>query len=329
MIEIDGSIGEGGGQVLRTALSVACVLQKPVRVFNIRKGRDPPGLKAQHLAVCRLLASIANGKMNGAEMGSTEIIFEPGEIMGGEYAFDIGTAGSCTLLLQAALPVLLHAKKESAIAITGGTHVRAAPTFDYFAEVFLPAARKFGVSEECRVKMIRAGFYPKGGGSVELCVTPSKLRGAALQPQKNEHVLYSIVSSGLPPHVAKREEEKLKEMLAGRNIGGKISAENAMSPGNAVTLWSECIGASSLGEIGKPAEKVADEACEKFLSEEKGGNVDSHLADQLLLYAALADGKSSYYTGKFTTHLTTNAAVLSAMTGRNIILGEEGKIEVV
>ena len=327
MLEIDGSTGEGGGQVLRTALSVACVLQKPVKIFNIRKGRDTPGLKAQHLAVCRLLASITNGKMKGAEIGSVEITFEPGEIKGGKYSFDIGTAGSCTLLLQAALPVLLHAEKKSVLAITGGTHVKAAPTFEYFSEVFLPAARKFGVSAEA--KMLAAGFYPKGGGLVELCVTPSKLRGASLQPQEHGQVLYSIISSGLPAHVAKREEGKLMELLSGRSVGGKVSEADALSSGNAVTVWGGFFGASSLGEIGKPAEKVASEACEKFLFEEKGGSVDGHLADQLLLYAALAEGGSSYSASRFSSHLTTNAAVLSAMTGRNIILGEQGKIEVV
>lgn len=328
MIEIDGSVGEGGGQVLRTALSVACVLEKPVRVFNIRAGRSPPGLKAQHLAVCNLLASIANGKVKGAELGSEEITFEPGEIKGGEHFFDIGTAGSCTLLLQAALPVLLHAKKESALTITGGTHVRAAPTFDYFAEVFLPAVRKFGVRAEAR--MLAAGFYPKGGGKVGIRVAPSGLLGAVLLPGGNEPVRYSIISSGLPSHVAKREEEKLKETLAGKNFDGKISEAKALSPGNAVTLWSGFFGASSLGEIGKPSEKVAEEACGALLSEMgAGASVDSHLADQLLLYACLAKGKSEYSAGKFSSHLSTNAAVLSAMTGRNIILGEKGKIEVV
>lgn len=327
MIEIDGSTGEGGGQVLRTALSVACVLQKPIRITNIRAGRSQPGLKAQHLTVCNLLAKITNAKIEGAALGSTEIEFSPGEISGGEYSFDIGTAGSITLLLQAALPVLAHAKHPSLLSITGGTHVAFSPTFDYFSEVFLPAAAKFGVNAE--VRMLQAGFYPKGGGNAELKVQPSKLAGAAFEPQDHRHVLYSIISSGLPPHVAEREEKELEKALHGHELRGKITEVRSSCAGNAVTVWSGFVGSSSLGEAGKPAEKVAGEAAEAFLAEVKSGaSVDSHLADQLPLYAALAEGKSAYGTSKFTQHLITNAEVLSALTGRNIRLANEREVTV-
>ena len=327
MLEIDGSVGEGGGQVLRTALSVACVLGKPVRISNIRAGRSQPGLKAQHLTVCKLLAQITNAKMNHATIGSTEITFEPGEISGGEYSFDIGTAGSITLLLQAALPVLLHAEHASKLAITGGTHVAFSPTFDYFSEVFLPAAAKLGVDAEAR--MVAAGFYPKGGGKAELRVRPSRLRGASFTPEEHRRILYSIISSGLPPHVSEREENKLKKILEKRDVSGKIITAQAPCAGNAITVWSGFAGASSLGETGKPSEKVAGEAAEALLAEIGAGTaVDSHLADQLLVYAALAEGKSAYSTSGFTQHLKTNAEVLSAMTGRNIILAGEGRVEV-
>lgn len=327
MMEIDGGIGEGGGQVLRTALSIACVLGKPIRISNIRAGRKEPGLKAQHLTVCRLLAQITDAKMEGASLGSTEITFEPGGITGGGYSFDIGTAGSITLLLQAALPVLAHAKHASRLSITGGTHVAFSPTFDYFSEVFLPAAAKFGVNAEA--KMIAAGFYPKGGGRAEMMVEPSRLQGASFVPQGHKQVLYNIILSGLPPHVAEREEHKLKKMLGAYRLEGKINPVRVSCAGNAITLWSGFVGASSLGETGKPAEKVAGEAAEAFLAEaESKAAVDSHLADQLLLYAALAEGKSSYATSRFTPHLQTNAAVLSALTGRNIRLANEREVAV-
>lgn len=324
MIEIDGSTGEGGGQVLRTALSVACVLEKDVRISNIRKGRGVPGLRAQHLTVCNLLAEITGAKMQGERMGSTEIIFEPGKIAGGDYRFDIGTAGSCTLLLQAALPVLAHAKKECSLEITGGTHVQHAPTFEYFSNVFLPAVRKFGVHAEAR--MGRAGFYPKGGGKIILKTKHSELKGCLLE-RESCATDYSIISSGIPPHVAEREEKGLKKIFP--DAQGKKENSAAASPGNALSVWSGMHGASSLGEIGKPAEKVAKEACDAlFGSLQSGAAVDARLADQLLIYAALAEGKTAFTTPQFTSHLSTNAEILRLMTGRNIILANEREIRV-
>ena len=258
MLEIDGSIGEGGGQVLRTALSVACVLGKPVRITNIRAGRETPGLRAQHLTVCKLLAEITGGKLSGASLGSSEITFSPGKISGGGYSFDIGTAGSCTLLLQSALPVLLSAKGECLLKIRGGTHVRGAPTYDYFSEVFLPAVKKFGA--ECGAKMLKAGFYPKGGGEIEVRCSPSKFVGAGFAPEQHKAARYRIISSGLPAHVAQREEEKIREVLPGIQIAGeKVTVQSACA-GNAITIWSGSSGASSLGEAGVSAEKVAQEA---------------------------------------------------------------------
>lgn len=324
MYEIDGSIGEGGGQVLRTALSVTCVLEKDVRIYNIRKGRSTPGLRAQHLTVCNLLAEISGAKMEGEKIGSTEIIFEPGKISDGNYKFDIGTAGSCTLLLQAALPVLLHAKNDCSLEITGGTHVQHAPSFDYFSNVFLLAAKKFGVNAE--IKMERAGFYPKGGGKVILRTKHSELEGCELK-KETDSIHYSIISSGIPPHVAEREENELRKIFP--DAKGKKENMAAASPGNALTIWSGFCGASSLGDIGKPAEKVAKEACDALSSSlASGAAVDSHLADQLLIYAALAKGETGFTTEKFTSHLSTNAEVLRMMTGRNIRLANEREVSI-
>ena len=327
MLEIDGSMGEGGGQVLRTALSLSCVLGKPVRISSIRAGRNQPGLKAQHVAVCNLLSNITSAGISGASLGSTAIEFSPGKISGGDYSFDIGTAGSITLLLQAALPVLSHAKRESALTITGGTHVAFSPTFDYFSEVFLPAAAAFGVAAQA--KMAQAGFYPKGGGKVEMKVQPSKLQGVSIRPQEHKEAHYSIISAGLPPHVSEREGKKLEHALHGYKLSGANHAVHANSAGNAVTAWSGFLGASSLGESGKPAEKVAGEAAEALLAEiGTGAAVDFHLADQLLLYAAIAEGKTTFATSRFTAHLTTNASVLRLLTGRNIILRDNREVSV-
>ena len=324
MLEVDGSIGEGGGQVLRTALSLSCMLQKPVHITNIRAGRSKPGLAAQHLAVCHLLSGISGAKMSGASLGSTELSFSPGKISGGEYKFDIGTAGSCTLLLQAALPVLAHASHPSSLEITGGTHVSHSPTFEYFSEVFLPAVHKFGV--RAKVEMQRAGFYPKGGGKVTLAVEPSKFHRCNFLPEQ-QPVKYSILSASLPPHVLQREEKEVKKLFP--DATGVAREAQAACAGNALTVWSGAFGASSLGEVGKPAEKVASEACAELAQGlQSGCAVDAHLADQLILYAALADGESEFSTPAFSPHLKTNADVIRAMTGRNIILGNDRVVRV-
>ena len=212
MLEIDGSLGEAGGQVLRTALSLSCVQGKPVSITNIRAGRPRPGLAAQHLAVCHLLSKICGAKMHGASLGSSSLSFSPGKISGGDYKFDIGTAGSCALLLQAALPVLAHAARPSTREVTGGTHVSHSPTLEYFSEVFLPAARKFGV--RASATRGRAGFYPKGGGNVSLAVEPSVLIGCKFA-REEQPVKYSIISSSLPPHVLQREEAEVKKYFPG------------------------------------------------------------------------------------------------------------------
>lgn len=327
MLTIDGSLGEGGGQVLRTALSFSCMRGVPVRISSIRAGRENPGLRPQHLAVCRLLAEITGAKMEGAQIGSAQLVFEPGKIKEGDYSFDIGTAGACTLLLQAALPVLLSADSACSLRVKGGTHVKGAPTYEYFAEVFLPAIARFGA--KCETKMLRLGFYPKGGGEIEIRTEPSEFSGAEFLPEKDGAVNYSIISSGLPAHVAEREEKKILEELNGFRPAGERKDAQSSCQGNSITIWGGCFGASALGERGKSAEKVAEEACGIFLTEAKSGAaVDGRLADQLLIYAAAAGGKSSFSAREISRHLATNAEVLRTSSKRNIILGEEGAVTV-
>ena len=322
MIEIDGSYGEGGGQIIRTSLTLSAITQKPVRITKIRAGRPNPGLQPQHLMACKSVRNICRGKLEHAEIGSTELDFEPGPILGGKYEFDIGTAGSVTLVAQTILPILLKATKPSEIRITGGTHVMKSPSADYFERVFMSAIS--GMGAKIKTRLVRVGFYPRGGGVLELDVAPSSLTGLTVWPRE-EQIRAIIRSSGLPDAVAIREKKIFVQNGIERDIF--IRKDDALSIGNAVTAWKGLNGSYSLGEKGKLAETVAREALDAIKSEK--GDVDRHLADQLLIYGALAEGKTSYETSGITEHLRTNAYIISHFVDRKIALdSEKGKISV-
>lgn len=318
-VEIDGSYGEGGGQIIRTSLTLSAITKKPVRITNIRAGRPNPGLQMQHLASAKAVRNVCRGTLSGAELHGTWLSFEPGEIVGGKYDFDIGTAGSVTLVAQTLIPILLFASKESDLTINGGTHVMKSPGYDYFEQVFIPAIRLFGADAECR--MLKPGYYPAGGGSMSVKVMPSGLKGCASWPGE-AGVRALIRISGLPMGIAVRE----KKIFVQNGINAvSIREDGALSPGNAVTCWEGFCGAYVPGERGKRAEAVAQEALDA-LRAEKGG-VDMHLADQLLVYAALAGGKTEYETGAITGHFRTNAYIISKFLERRIS-AEGGRVTV-
>ncbi len=338
MIEIDGSLGEGGGQIIRTALSLSAVTKTPVHITNIRAGRPNPGLAPQHLTAARAVRSICRGTLSHCEIGSTEFTFEPGEIVGGKYEFDIGTAGSTVLLAQAILPILLHASKPSGVRIKGGTHVMKSPSHDYFEKVFLPAISLFGATASSR--LLRPGYYPRGGGEMELNAEPSALMGNSAW-LREEHVEAIIRLSGLDKGIAVREKKVFVQNgiehvhvyedeggigSSRRSLGETIAGTPAI--GNAITAWAGFLGAYVPGERGKRAETVAQE-CIDFLKREKnaGSEVDLHLADQLLIYAALAKGGSGFKTSGVTSHTETNAGIILKFLGRKMTLGEEVKVE--
>jgi RNA 3'-terminal phosphate cyclase (ATP) len=319
MIEIDGSYGEGGGQIIRTSLTLSAITQKPVRITNIRAKRPNPGLQPQHLMACKSVRNVCRGTLSHAEIGCTEVTFEPGPIVGGRYEFDIGTAGSVTLVAQALLPILLGASKASELRIIGGTHVMKSPGYDFFERVFVPAVRLFGADIE--TKMIRPGYYPRGGGEIEIKVNPSKLRGCMAWPQ-DDHIEAIIRLSGLPAMIGTREK-KIFVQKGFEHV--HIWEDEALSAGNAVTAWRGLRGGYALGEKGKRAEIVAQEALEAVLAEK--GDVDLHLADQLLAYAALAEGATEYRMSAVSGHLRTNAYIISKFLDRGIEV-TEGKISV-
>ncbi len=315
---IDGSYGEGGGQILRTALALATILRQPVEIQNIRAGRKKPGLRPQHLVAVKALSLITTACTRGVEQGSMQLYFEPRQLKGGTYAFDVGTAGATTLVLQAIIPGLLFAKEPSYVNVAGGTHVPWSPCFHYLRDVFAPAVSEMGGC--LSLEITRWGWYPKGGGRVSASILPVKALCAIERTQRGtpEDVELLSAVSNLPMSIAERQRDQALKRFAGQGYPApKVVLLQAPSPGAGTLVFIRAdlgktmVGFSSLGARGKPAEKVADEACSAFFDFlASGAAIDPHLADQLVLYMALAKGYSSLVVGTITEHLLTNMWVI-------------------
>ncbi len=325
VLEVDGSRGEGGGAVLRAALALAAVRGRPVRVYNVRLKRKRPGLQPQHLKGVEALAEVTGAKVEGAELGSTEVYFEPGEISGGKYRFDIGTAGSTVLLLQVLLPPLAFASGPAEVEVTGGTDNPLAPPVDYFRHVTLPMLARMGY--EVELECPRRGHYPRGGGKVVVRTHPVEvLRPLELteagRVERVEGISHCV---GLPPHVAARQAHAAKLRLLKEGYAARIRAEvqggPSPGPGSGIVLWAltsrgGILGSSSLGRPGKPAERVGREAAELLLEELRTGYaVDRYLTDQLIPYLALAEGRSELWSTHLTLHALTNVELVEGMLG--------------
>lgn len=332
LVVIDGSIG--GGQVLRTAVALSAVSGRPIRVENIRSARPRPGLRAQHLAAVRATAQACGARLDGATIGSQQIEFAPGHAAAGTSArIDVGTAGSLTLVLQCLLPALASAPAESSPTLIGGTDVPFAPPLDYFRHVFLPALAGLGPRVETRLTM--RGFYPKGGGEVNVRVAPSPVIAPASWTERGPvgTIKGCAYSLGLPAHIAERmRSAALSRLTAAGHPVVEIQSEiipTGRSEGCGIVLWAECggsppLGASALGRRGVRAERVGEEAAEALLAELAGGGaVDSHLADQLVVWLALANGPSAYTASRVTDHLRATADVTRAVVGAEIAI-EDG-----
>ncbi|MEN3000150.1 MAG: RNA 3'-terminal phosphate cyclase [Acidilobaceae archaeon] len=319
MIEIDGSMGEGGGQILRTAIALSAITGKPVKIRNIRAKRENPGLRSQHLVAVKAIASLSGGRLAGAEIGSTTLEFYPGRIRGGSYFFDVGTAGSVALVLQALLPVAAFADSPVEVRIRGGTDVHMAPTIDYMKEVLSRLTSLMGFSFSLSLE--RRGHYPKGGGSVRVRVEPSRLsardfveRGGLVKVGIRSHAVR------LPRHVAERQAAAAQEALRGElgrepEVSLEVS-EDALGPGSGVLTWAlyekTVLGADSIGAPGKRAEIVGKEAAQALLEDiSTGAALDRHAADMIPLYSALAKGTSVLSGAMLTSHATTTLELLS------------------
>jgi len=320
---INGSFG--GGQILRNAVALSAVTGRPVRVENIRASRPKPGLRPQHLLGLTAAADLCGASLTGAAIGSREIEFHPQQIRPRrDWRLDIGTAGSITLVLQCLLPALARAPAPSGLTLLGGTDVPFSPPIAYFSDVFVPALAEIGPSVAVTCEM--RGFYPKGGGQVRVEVKPSP----SLRPiHWSERGAVTLVrgisySLGLPDHIAKRVRVSAANTLytAGyRKLDIRLDvAERGRSEGRGIVLWAECesgcrLGASALGERGKRAERVGEEAAQALLADlASDAAVDSHLADQLIVWLALADGPSEFTAPRITDHLRSAIAVAEAIT---------------
>ena len=316
MIRIDGTYGEGGGQIIRTAIALAAITGEEVEIENIRANRPNPGLSAQHLHAVKAVAKLSGGRTEGLELRSTRLKFAPGALNGFEGEIDIGTAGSITLLLQCLIPVAVFADSETKVRIRGGTDVKWSPPMDFYTELFLKTIREMGCDVHLDLK--RRGYYPKGDGLVEAKITPShQLKGIVLveSERTREGVVKGISHScGLPAHVAERQAKAAESVLnaAGYDSAIKIEIENGggRTTGCGITLWKGYKSGSALGERGKRAERVGEEAARNIIKElESASTVDVYLADQLIPYIALANGKSEIRVREMTKHLETNMYV--------------------
>lgn len=342
MITIDGSFGEGGGQILRTSLSLAAITGQDVSIQNIRAGREKPGLRPQHLTAALAVAEICGAEIRGADVGSGELTFKPHRVRPGHYDLDVSrvraSAGSVNLVFQSVLWPLVMAGKPSCVGIRGGTHVPHAPTSDYIGDTFLPAVAGTGVLVHYHLE--KAGYYPIGGGEVRAEIRPvEEIRPIALTSRGGDAVV-SLTSavSNLPDSIARRQLDVGMQRLRSLGLDPAGEIVEYPSPGKGTVFFISFASASvragfqSLGELHKRAEQVASDACDEFEAYHNSGMaIDPHLADQLIIPMALAGGRSAFTTSQITQHLLTNIAVVERFLPVHFhisgALGAPGRVE--
>jgi len=319
MIDVDGSRGEGGGQVLRMTVALSALTGTPVHVSNIRAGRSNPGLRPQHMAAIEAVRRLCNATVDGLHEHSMEITFHPGTLAGGSHQVDIGTAGSVTLAMQACLPPMLHAPEPTIMGLQGGTDVRWSPPWDYFTRVFLPLLRRMNV--DVTASLERRGYYPRGGGAASLHVRPSRdVRHLVFDDGGDLRVHGRVNIAGLPGHIARRIRQAARKELVERGVDADIAIEayEAASPGVGIVLWTtrpRRLGTDVLGEKGTPAEAVGREAARMLLEEiDAGADLDVHAVDHLIPYMALADTETRFRCRALSGHAETELWLLRQFT---------------
>jgi len=321
-LEIDGSFGEGGGQILRTAVAFSIILGRPVKVSRIRAGRSSPGLRQQHVSALRILRQASGGRLDGGEVGSTAITFHPGVVEAAEMRVDLRTAASITLVLQAVVPAASLSRSSLDLHLVGGTDVPWSPTLDYFEFVVLPSLRLLGI--DCQVRSTKRGYYPRGGGVVEARIEPCKQVVALDLSRRDANPPASIISrcGRLPSHVAERQSKAARTHLDNHGVSVETvstSQETSDSPGSSILVSKTgrgfFLGSDSTGARGKRAEVVGREAAEGFVKVyESGACIDSHLADALAPILSLASSESRLLVPLVTEHLRTSLYVAKLFT---------------
>jgi RNA 3'-phosphate cyclase len=313
MLEIDGSHGEGGGQLVRQAAALSALTGTPIRMVRARANRQPPGLAAQHLAAVRVVAALCNADTPGLQLRAQQFDFIPSRIGAGAFKFDVGTAGSIPLVLQAAIPVALAAPGVVEIEIIGGTDVRGAPAFDYAALVWQPLLKRLGLDLD--LAATRRGYYPRGGGIVQASIRPGVTAALSLPGRGAVREIGGIAhTANLPAHIVAR---MLDRTIAQLERFGPVhiqscllGPEQAMGTGGAIAIRADCgaalLGASAVARRGVPAEAVADQAASVLAADlEAGATLDVYASDQLLIYLARADKPSEYLVRQQTRHALT------------------------
>ena len=332
-VEVDGSFGEGGGQILRTAVSFSIALGVPIHVTKIRAGRRVPGLRPQHAATIKILGDICSAKVVGARVGSTELSFSPGLVEASEQHYDLGTAASIPLVLQAVVPAVALAGGSLDLELVGGTDVPWSPTADYLVRVLEPAMKEMGIFFSCRFR--RRGYYPVGGGRASVRIDPCKgVRPLQLGSPREEPGRVSVVSrcGGLPIGVAERQERAASALLRERGVevGERlVTQEESLSQGTSV-LVSEVgagcfLGGDSIGARGKRAEVVGMEAAEAFVSAlSSRARLDEHLADMVAPILCLSGSPSSLLVERVSDHLRTSLHVAEEFTKARSTISASG-----
>ncbi|THG99269.1 hypothetical protein EW026_g3051 [Hermanssonia centrifuga] len=342
---IDGSVLEGGGQLLRNSVAFSALFSRPIAIHNIRHNRKPPGLRYQHTAGIQLVADISSAHVTGCETGSNSVNFSPGLIRTGrQYTADPKTAGSTTLLLQVALPCLLYSASPapSRLILRGGTNATHAPQIDYTQHIFLPFLRRhFGLNPTLEV--VKRGYYPKGGGEIRLTLSP--IKGPLSPVLLTERGMVKSVCgkayvAGLPRHLAEQMCSAAKSKLVSSGIDSTViditavreKNQDVVGSGSGVVLWAEtengCIlGGSSIGLKGKDPETVGQEAADELIRNlNHGGCVDEYLQDQIIIFLALAKGTSSIRTGPLTLHTRTAIYIAEQLTCAKFKVVEEDDV---
>lgn len=329
MIEIQGDMLEGGGQVLRLSAAISAVTGKPIRIVNVRAKRTPPGLRAQHLNALRAIGLLTNAKIEGLNIGSREVAFTPNPPAGGVFKVDVQTAGSTSLVLQALMPVMALSASEVRLEITGGTNNPRAPAIEYLQNIVLPTVTRMGFRGS--IELLRRGFYPRGQGIVRAYSKPvRRLKPIVLTEFRSPERIWGLsYSCRLPKHITERMARSAQKKLTEEGYDAAIATEPldgsdpkcSVDPGCGLILVASLssgglLGGDALGRLGRPAEKVGEEAAFNLLEAlKRSAPVDKHMGDQLIVYAGLAEGESAVKVTELTMHTLTCIELCKILLG--------------